>query len=274
MADRIGSPGPDEHADFEALAAGYALHSLEPEDEQRLSAHLMTCPHCARIVADTASLGAAFAELLDAEPPPPGLRDRILAAATAEPRPLRGSAGQTPIAGMDPAPAPARPVLPAPSTVPRRRRMLRERAAIAVLAAAIGVAVAVPVTLAASHQGTSTGNTALAQWLLKPNAREMTLKPTSGAGRAKVVVTDQGAYLLAEGLPANRQSDTTYVLWAADSARQLRAVATFDVHNPAPVQLTAAKLPYGPAQISGMAISFEHGRTAPAHPTDIVLTSA
>jgi anti-sigma factor RsiW len=274
MADRRGSTGPDEHADFEALAAGYALHSLEPEDEQRLSAHLMTCPNCARIVADTASLGAAFAELLDAEPPPPGLRERILAAATVEPRPLRGSAGETPIAGIDPAPASALPVLPAPRAVPRRRRLLRERAAIAVLAAAIGVAVAVPVTLAASHQGTSTGNTALAQWLLKPNAREMTLKPTSGSGRAKVVVTDQGAYLLAEGLPANRQSDTTYVLWAADSARQLRAVATFDVRNPAPVQLTAAKLPYSAAQISGMAISFERGRTAPAHPTDIVLTSA
>ena len=252
------------------------MHALEPEDEQRLSAHLMTCPECARIVADTASLGAAFAELLVAESPPPGLRERILAAATAEPRPLLGAPGEPPLAGIDPAPALAsdRPALPAPRVVAPRRRMLRQRAAVAVLAAAIGVAVAVPVTLAASHQGTSTGNTALAQWLLKPDAREMTLKPTSGDGRAKVVVTEQGAYLLAEGLPANRQSDTTYVLWAADSGRQLRAVATFDVRNPAPVQLTAGKLPYSAAQISGMAISFERGRTAPAHPTDIVLTSA
>ena len=85
MADYPISSGSADHSDFEALAAGYALHALEPEDEQRLSAHLMTCRECARIVADTASMGAAFTELLDAVPPPPGLRERILAAATAAP---------------------------------------------------------------------------------------------------------------------------------------------------------------------------------------------
>ncbi len=275
MADRRGPLGPDEHADFEALAAGYALHSLEPEDEQRLSAHLMTCPECARIVADTASLGAAIAELLDAEPPPPGLRERILAAATAEPRPSRGRVGEPAVAASEPAAVTSSvaPGPPAPRVVPPRRRLLRERAAIAVLAAAIGVGLAVPVTLAASHHAASTGNTALAQWLLKDNAREMTLKPTTGAALAKVVVTDQGAYLLADGLRVNKQSDTIYVLWAANAARQLRAVTTFDVHGSAPVQLTAAKLPYSPAQISEMAISLEPGRTAPAQPTDVVLIS-
>src|SRR5258708_39692490 len=86
MTDPQAPYDPREHADFEALAAGYALHALEPEDEQRLSAHLVSCPECARLVADTASLGAAFTDLLEPETPPPGLRERILAAATAESR--------------------------------------------------------------------------------------------------------------------------------------------------------------------------------------------
>ncbi len=280
MADQPGLPGPSDradrtdHADFEALAAGYALHSLEPEDEQRLSAHLVTCPGCARIVADTASLGAAFAELLDAQPPPPALRERILAAATAEPR-TPGEPVRHAKAGSDgPRVVRAREELASPASRVRPRRLLRERAAIAVLAAAIGVAVAVPVTLAASHHASSTANTALAQWLLKPSAREMTLKPTTGPALAKVVVTDQGAYLLADGLPTNQQPDSIYVLWAADATQQMRAVATFDVHGSAPVQLTAAKLPYSATQISSMAISLERGRKAPAQPSDVVLTSA
>ena len=43
-----------DHEDFEGLAAGYALHALEPEEEQRLAAHLLTCQDCARLVADAA----------------------------------------------------------------------------------------------------------------------------------------------------------------------------------------------------------------------------
>jgi anti-sigma factor RsiW len=275
MAENAETSGQGEHADFEALAAGYALHALEPEDEQRLSAHLMTCPACARIVADTASLGAAFAELLDSEPPPPGLRERILAAATAEPRPPREPVRE-PLSPTQPAPRVVAPdrVAPSPARpVPSRRRLLRERTAIAALAAAIGVAVAVPVTLAASHHS-SVASTALEQLLLAPNSRQMTLKSTSGSQLATAVVADRGVYLLADGLAANDRSKSVYVLWAATAQGPPKAVATFDVHSSAPVQLTAAKLPYSAGQIQQMAVSLETGRKAPAHPTDVVLSTA
>ncbi len=267
MSDSMTPAGSPEHAEFAALAAGYALHALEPEDEQRLSAHLMTCPQCARIVADTASLGAAFAELLDVEPPPSGLRERILAAATAEPRmprevvadpivrpasPDHGYRSSVP--GIGPAAAPAR-------SVPRQRRFLRERVAVAALAAALGVAVAVPVTLAASHHGSSTGVAAEA----------VTLTGGSGSGVGKAVVTSHGVVLLADGLASNDRANSIYVLWVQAAGGQPKPVATFDVSGGAPVQLTAAKLPYSGSQIRRLAVSLESGRKAPARPTDVVL---
>jgi hypothetical protein len=275
VAGRSGTP---EHAEYEALAAGYALHALEPEDEQRLSAHLVTCLSCARLVADTALLGAAFADLLEPETPPPGLRGRILAAAAAQPRPW-----PPPVAAPRPPPAASTDAGPAQVVasprVPRRssgrRRQLRERLAVGALAAAIGVGVAVPVTLAASHHGSATAaNTALAQRLLQSNAQEVTLKGAAGTGLAKAVLTDKGVYLLADGLPVNDRSRSVYVLWAANAQGQRRAVVAFDVRNGAPVQLTADRLPFSAAQIRQLAISYEPGRSAPAQPSDVVLSGS
>ncbi|HEX4016604.1 MAG TPA: anti-sigma factor, partial [Frankiaceae bacterium] len=222
-----------------------------------------------RIVADTASLGAAFAELLDVEPPPAGLRERILAAATAEPRLPRLPRDATP----DPMARPTSPAVgyssepriapAAPArVVPRQRRFLRERAAIGALAAAIAVAVAVPVTLAASHHGSSSGVAAQA----------VTLTAGSGSGVGKAVVTDQDVFLLADGLRSNDAASSIYVLWVQASDGQPKPVATFDVAGSAPLQLAATKLPYSGSQIRRLAVSLESGRKAPARPTDVVLS--
>ncbi len=273
MSDDAGRSGTPEHADFEALAAGYALHALEPQDEQRLSAHVLACRSCARLVADTASLGALFADLLEPEALPPGLRERILAAAAAEPRPLpepEPVAAPRPPTVVSTAAAP-----PAPRRPAAGRRRLRERIAVGALAAAIGVGVAVPVTLAASHHGSATtGNTALAQWLLQPDAQEMTLKGATGTSLAKAVMTDKGVYLLANGLPVNDRSRSVYVLWAANAQGQRRSVVTFDVRSGAPVQLTTDQLPFSTSQIRQLAISYEPGRSAPAQPSDVVLSGS
>jgi anti-sigma-K factor RskA len=274
--DVTGLPGTPEHAEYETLAAGYGLHALEPEDEQRLSAHLVTCLNCARLVADAALLGAAFADLLEPETPPAGLRDRILAAATAEPRPLPEPLAfpRTPPAGSIPAtPAQIAPAPPAPQRPSGQRRRLRERVLVGVLAAAIGVGVAVPVTLAASDHGSGTSSdTALAQALLQPNAQEVTLKGSSGASLARAVITEKGMFLLANGLPVNDRSRSIYVLWAANAQGQRRAIGTFDVRGSAPAQMSADKLPFTPAQIRQLAISYEPGRSAPTQPSDVVLS--
>lgn len=279
------------HDEFEGLAAGYALHSLEPDDEQQLAAHLLTCPSCARMVADTAALGAAFADSLTPEPPPAGLRDRILAAAAAEPR-TTTPAGETglsrPPAEQPPLPSGAEPVAP-----PRRRQLVggsgrarghrggdgnrrgkvTGRLAVGVLAAAVGVGVAVPVTLAVSDRNApATSSSALAQWLLAPGAREVTLTGIGTTSVAKAVLTDRGVYLVADGLPVNDRARSTYVLWAGDSNGKLRAVTTFDVRGGSPVQLTAAALPIKMSDVTKVAVSYELGRSAPASPTKVVLS--
>ncbi|HEX4015650.1 MAG TPA: anti-sigma factor [Frankiaceae bacterium] len=265
---------PTDHTEYEALAAGYALHALEPEDEQQLSVHLLTCSACARLVADTAALGSAFTGLLGPEEPPPGLRERILAAAAAEPRRT-----DVEVVPAEPVTRPARSEAVTPPVVIARpgrpRRRVRERFLVGALAAAIGVGVAVPVTLAASNHGaSSTTNDALAQALLQANAHEVTLKGTTGTSLAKAVLSDQGVYLLADGLPVNDRSRSVYVLWAANAAGQRQPVATFDVRSGSPVQLTASKLPFSSTQIHQLAISYEPGRSAPTQPSDVVLSGS
>jgi len=265
-----------DHDEFEGLAAGYALHALEPEDEQRLAVHLMTCQSCARLVADTASLGAAFADLIAhaAEPPPAGLRDRILAAAAAEPRESTVSREPPLALGSHPEDRPPITVTPQRSPASRVRRMqLRGKIAVGVLAAAVGIGVAVPVTWAVSDNGRpSVTNSALAQWLLEPNAREVTLRSSSGSGVAKAVMTDKGVFLLADGLPVNDRSKSIYVLWAGNGKGARAAIATFDVRGRSAVQLTATRLPMKSSDINNVAISYEPGRSAPSNPSDVVLS--
>lgn len=272
-----------EHEDFEGLAAGYALHALEPQDEQRLAVHLLSCQSCARLVADTAALGAAFAGFLEPEPPAAGLRERILAAAVAEPRPIPLPADSAPGASAErsfptaqsAAGPPRRPGGAAPHRSRVRRMPLRGRVAVGVLAAAVGIGVAVPVTLAVSDSGKrSNPNTVLAQLLLEPHAREVTLRGSAPAALARAVLTDNGVYLLADGLPVNDRTRSIYVLWAAKTPGAPTAVATFDVRNGSPVQLTATKLPFRMADISQLAVSYEPGRKAPARPSDVVLSGS
>jgi len=71
------------HEEYDALAAGWALHALEPDDEALFADHLAECPVCPRAVAE---LEATLGELAVAAPatdPPAGLFARIAAAAAA-----------------------------------------------------------------------------------------------------------------------------------------------------------------------------------------------
>src|SRR5438045_2977123 len=80
----------DPHDQYRELAAGYALHALEPDDEATLLAHLPTCATC-RAEVDAGQ--AAVAELAFTLPgtPPAGLRDAVLDSIRSEPsmRPAR-----------------------------------------------------------------------------------------------------------------------------------------------------------------------------------------
>jgi hypothetical protein len=244
------------------------------------------------LVADTAALGTAFADFLPPEPPPAGLRERILAAAAAEPRALTmaddevwpapdtSAAEGSPAASTEAAKPSSRRRLVRRGTggagghPPRtRRNRLSGKVAVGVLAAAVGVGIAVPVTLAVADRSTATtSSTALAQWLLSPNAREVTLTGADSHSVAKAVVADGGMALVADGLPINDRTSSVYVLWAGDQQGVLRPVTTFDVRGGGPVQLTAGTLPFKTSDVREVAISSEQGRTAPATPTKVLLS--
>lgn len=296
------------HEEFEGLAVGQALHALEPGDEQRLAAHLISCPRCARIVVDAAALGAALASTLDPVAPPPGLRARLLAAAADEPRPAptglterregagASKAGSTPPLSspssrtlhswqVEPATAKAARAKDAPS-VPEQStsghstsghskplwRRPRVLALTAVLAGILGAGVAVPATLSLTRSGSDSTQTALAQAMAAPGTRSVALTGGGGAtGRA--VVSNKGLFLVVAGLPHNDAHTTTYVLWGTTTGGGRQALATFDVSGHSPVVIAQpglGNLPEG----TGFAVSYEKGRAAPAQPSDVMLTSS
>lgn len=72
------------HDELEALAEGYVLLALEPEEQEAFEAHLATCDRCTQRVAELQAVTGALALLAEEKDSPPQLRDRILAAARAE----------------------------------------------------------------------------------------------------------------------------------------------------------------------------------------------
>ncbi|HZB48256.1 MAG TPA: hypothetical protein VE547_04120, partial [Mycobacteriales bacterium] len=92
-----GPTGPrgGGHGYWDVLAVGWALSTLDADDELAFADHLPGCGRCAVVVRDSLHTVADLAYALPDEPPPPALKERILAAARAEPRwggaPLPGS---------------------------------------------------------------------------------------------------------------------------------------------------------------------------------------
>jgi hypothetical protein len=85
------------HADFDELAAGYALNALECPDEQRFLRHAAGCPRCQGSIARFRAVAAALAETAPPAEPGDHLGERILAAT--RPGPDRG--GQPGTAGAN-----------------------------------------------------------------------------------------------------------------------------------------------------------------------------
>jgi anti-sigma-K factor RskA len=73
-----------DHDGIHELSAAYALHALDPEEERTFEDHLARCGECRDHVAAFQEATAAMAYDVDAPPPPPVLRERILARARRE----------------------------------------------------------------------------------------------------------------------------------------------------------------------------------------------
>jgi anti-sigma-K factor RskA len=125
-----------EHEELENSVAAYLLGSVEPDEEERVRAHLAGCASCRELVARLAPGVSALPLELEPVKPPARLEERLVAGATA----LRGPAA----AGAATWPHPKRPrqlTLAGRPLVPLRLRGTRAGlAAAAAVLIALGVA--------------------------------------------------------------------------------------------------------------------------------------
>lgn len=284
-------PRRGEHETFDELAVGWALHALEPEDEELFAAHLPTCPRCRRTVSETTDVMGALAVDLPPVDPPERLRDRLRAAVEQTeqlPRPARDDVRTTP-----PVPPPPTPVdRPAPvhrsgvSTSgahrapvplgggdPRSswRRVLPNALVAAAVAAilALGTWNVVISSAREEAQATAAEQTELLDALLTPGRATITPLTADGTAVATVVARDDQVQVVTAGLAPNDVREQTYVVWGL-GVGDPAALGTLDVTSPQPTLQTVGSGASGLQDYTGYAVSLEPGRSVPPEPGDIV----
>jgi hypothetical protein len=262
----------DAHDPFDELAVGWALHSLEPDEESFFVAHLAGCERCATTVAETTEVMSALATDLPQPEPSEGLRHRIRSAVE-QTEQLPGLAAAAPVA---PAVQP-RPAAPEP----RRdaQQPSRWRRAVPVGLAAAGVAAIVGLGLwnvvlnsdRQELQATVAEQNEVMNGLLVPG--RATIAPLEEDGKAVATVVARGdeVDVITHGLSVNDRDSTTYVLWdmTGDAAQ---ALGTFDVTSPKMDMKIVGSGLTGVDQFATYGISLEPGRKAPSLPTEVVAT--
>ena len=289
-----------DHGGWDALAVGWALSALEPDDEARLAAHLPGCARCTETVREAVWTVTDLAYAVPDETPPRRLKRQILELAAAEPR--RSTAWDP---GADPQPSPTdepsekptdgpteepteepagwqvpvvaagQPPADVVPLVPRRRRWIARTAVAAgvALIAALGVW---NVQLR-SHQDdllriVAQRDELVARLTEAGPAQIAIIQRPGGAGPryATVVVKDGRIGLITETLPT-QPGDVTYWLWGLRS-----------LDDDSPVPLAGFKVPEtlfsacnieppaGAEEIRAFAISAEPGPERPTKPTDEV----
>jgi Anti-sigma-K factor rskA len=285
MSDRAV---PDSHTGaHDALAVGWALHTLDHEEEADFAAHLETCPTCRQTVDETLETLGELAEAVVPVSPPRHLRRRLLDAAAAESAPsgegidlpeLTGAPVAEPAAPEpEPAPAEERDATVVPLSPRRRASRWLAVAAVALVVAAVGGLAVANQSLRTERDNAAAAAAAQAERdasvvdVLRdagtPGVTHATLASPDGALVGLVVDDGSGARVLTSGLGANG-ADEIYVLWGLADGTP-RPLGTFDVTQQTPsvssVPSTTAAVPF-----AGFAVSIEPGRTAPATPTRVV----
>ena len=263
------------HDRYSALACGWALSALEPEDEVGFVSHLADCPLCERTVVETTRTMADLATALPDAGPPPELRGRLLAAIAAEtPVRPRVSTGAPDLPGEPPAtrPAPARLARrDAAGEQPRRRRRTGRLVAATVAAAAAlaGLAawnVALNDDRAELQRELAQRQATIDRLSEGTPARVAALRAADGSGRrlATVLLRSRGVEVVAEALPPNDAATSTYVLWGLRSRGDTAPVAlgTFDVSRNGG-RVSVLRATGSTAAYPVLALTREPGRTPP-----------
>jgi Anti-sigma-K factor rskA, C-terminal/Putative zinc-finger len=181
------------------LTAAYALHALDADEAQAYEAHLALCESCRAELAELNEGAVALAYAADGPPPPPELRERILAQAHAD----------------------------RPNVVPLRPRWAIPAAVTAVAAVAAVVALAIWATSLSDRldreRSDREASGRVAAILADPAAHRVGIQ--GGRGSLVVTPTGEGALVLARLQPA--APGKTYEAWVAKGGSPQPA-GTFD----------------------------------------------
>jgi hypothetical protein len=281
-------PRRGEHEAFDELAVGWALHALEPEDEELFAAHLPTCPRCRQTVGETTDVMGALAGDLPPVAPPERLRERLRAAVeeteqlsrparedertppvppSVPDRPAPVYRFEPPATGAHRAPFPVRAVDPRSSW----RRVLPNALVAAAVAAILALGTWNVVLSSAREEARAAAaeQAQLVDALLTPGRATIAPLTADGATLATVVAREGQVQVVTQGLRPNDVRDQTYVVWGLSGGTPA-PLGTFDVTSPQPALRTVGSAPSGLDAYTGYAVSLEPGRSAPPEPSDIV----
>ncbi|MFD5831560.1 anti-sigma factor domain-containing protein [Lentzea sp. NPDC060358] len=244
----------------EELAVGWAMHSLEPDEEALLRDHLPTCATCRGAVRSTEEVLAGIGGAVRQEQPPPRLRAKLMEQIEHTPQ--------------EPAVAPApRPAAPTPLRPQHRRptgrMLLAAAAALAVLAGGgyLGVRVnQLSGEVTAAESRTDDLNKALSL-AADPDTSKAVLRSTTGTEMAVVLSNPDAAAVMPLNLEPNDDGHV-YVVWGASTKAPV-PLAVFDVRaGSTDPQL----LPWSPEahKHTTFAVSLEPGHQAPPTPSEVL----
>jgi hypothetical protein len=268
---------PDEHELWAELAAGHAMSSLDDADEAVYIQHSASCEVCRDMERD---LSLVLADLAHATPPalpPPALKESIMAAVRDDDADAHGGGRVIPITGRREVLEPVGLTLvagvggtevaarggPNVAAASARRRRYAQPWIAGVAAAVVALALVVVWVVVPGHKSAS-----IAERCAKVNCPIVTL---TGAGQsvAAVMVLDNAAYVDPHGLPPTPAGDV-YVLWSISQGKAPVGVAALHtVPTSGPVRAGAFTTPI--ADVSGFAITEEHGDSVPATPSEHLL---
>lgn len=255
----------DNHARFEELAAGFALHALEPEDEQVFRTHVTGCARCERDVAEHEATLAHLAYAPEVAEPPASLLAGIRAGVLAS---GRGASF----------PEPAVPVQLDEVRRARTSRRWNRAATWTGMAAAFALVVSLGVwntSLLQDREDQTELNARLAavvEQLRDANTDTVPLAGQDGAVVAVALVRGEQMSLVVDGLPVN-EPGTTYVLWGESRYGDKRAVGAFDVTSAGLDVLERMQVQASVADVTRFMVTHEQGDAAPPIPTLPVLAS-
>jgi Anti-sigma-K factor rskA len=248
-----------DHAAFDELAVGWALHALEPEDEAVFARHLPGCARCAETVAETTEVMGAMAADLPQAAPSEALGSRLRDA----------------VAGTEQVHRPAVPPVPPPTSAPGPRPPRRRLPALVLVSAALAAVLGLGFwnlglrSDRAELASTLADQRAVMDALLKPGRATIAPLDVDGRTVATVVARDDELQVLAHGLEVNDAGSTTYVVWGL-GGNEPEALGTFDVERSQMSVRTVGSGLTGLDDFAQYGISIEPGQEAPSEPTEVV----